>query len=88
MPRHSSSVDMLIADLGHLELQNEFQVFELDSSKEKVVFDMMELTLQSVQLARLVLQYNRPFAGIRSCGCTRNQNILTVYLMELRVKKK
>lgn len=54
MPRHSSSIDMLIADLGHLELQNEFEVFEVADSREKIVFDMMELTLQSVQLARLV----------------------------------
>ncbi|XP_048577905.1 intermembrane lipid transfer protein VPS13A-like isoform X2 [Nematostella vectensis] len=52
MPRHSRSVDMLIADLGHLELRNEFEVFEMEVSKEKVVIDIMELNLQSVQLAR------------------------------------
>ena len=71
MPRHSTSVDMLIADLGHLELQNEFVVFELekkedegkeneDSAKKYITFDVMELTLQSVQLSRFVDNSNTP----------------------------
>ena len=74
MPRHSKSVEMLIADLGHLNLQNEFAVFELgkdgdkykDRDEEKssvqpfenlIAFDVMDLTLQSVQLSRFVLLF-------------------------------
>ena len=54
IPRHSRSVDMLLVDLGHLDLQNEFDLLLLpkEHSDMEAVFDVMELTLQSVQLSR------------------------------------
>ena len=54
IPRHSHSVDMLLVDLGHLDLQNEFDVLPTpsDNDNTEAVFDLMELSLQSVQLAR------------------------------------
>ena len=54
IPRHSHSVDMLLVDLGHLDLQNEFDVLPLpkEHGDKEAVFDVMELSLQSVQLSR------------------------------------
>lgn len=54
IPRHSRSADMLIVDLGHLDLQNEFDVLptSLNDENKETVFDIMELSLQSLQLAR------------------------------------
>ena len=54
IPRHSHSVDMLLVDLGHLDLQNEFDLFPLPGDHEisENVFEVMELSLQSVQLTR------------------------------------
>jgi len=45
---------MLLVDLGHLELQNEFDVLPLpkEHGDMEAVFDVMELSLQSVQLSR------------------------------------
>lgn len=54
IPRHSHSVDMLLVDLGHLDLQNEFDLLPLPGEHDykESVFDVMELSLQSVQLTR------------------------------------
>ena len=54
IPRHSRSVDLLLVDLGLLELQNEFDVlpFSQGEDQKEAVFDIMELTLQSVRLSR------------------------------------
>ncbi|KAL9969256.1 hypothetical protein ACROYT_G021452 [Oculina patagonica] len=57
IPRHSHSVDMLLVDLGHLDLQNEFDLLPLPNEHDnrETVFDVMELSLQSVQLTRGVM---------------------------------
>ncbi|KAJ7363706.1 hypothetical protein OS493_009869 [Desmophyllum pertusum] len=57
IPRHSHSVDMLLVDLGHLDLQNEFDVLPLpgEHDNKEAVFDIIELSLQSVQLTRGVM---------------------------------
>ena len=54
IPRHSRSMDMLLADLGHLEIQNDFDILPLSEEPDgkEIAFDIMELTLQSVQLSR------------------------------------
>lgn len=54
IPCHSHSVDMLLVDLGHLELENDFDFLPLpkEHGDEEVVFDVIELSLQSVQLSR------------------------------------
>lgn len=53
-PRHSRSVDMLFVDLGLLDIQNEFDILPLpqESGGAEAVFDIIELSLQSVQLSR------------------------------------
>lgn len=54
IPSNSHSVDMLLVDLGHLEVQNDFDFLPLpkEHSDEEAVFDVIELSLQSVQLSR------------------------------------
>ena len=54
IPHHSHSVDMLLVDLGQLDLQNEFDLLPLpgEHDDKESVFDVMELSLQSVQLTR------------------------------------
>ena len=54
IPRHSRSVDMLFVDLGLLDIQNEFDLLPLpqESGGMEAVFDIIELSLQSVQLSR------------------------------------
>ena len=54
IPRHSRSVDMLFVDLGLLDIQNEFDILPLpqESGGMKAVFEIIELSLQSVQLSR------------------------------------
>ena len=54
VPCNSHSVDMLLVDLGHLEVQNDFDFLPLpkEHSDEEAVFDVIELSLQSVQLSR------------------------------------
>ena len=54
IPCNSHSVDMLLVDLGHLEVQNDFDFLPLpkEHSDEEAVFDVIELSLQSVQLSR------------------------------------
>ncbi|XP_068698299.1 intermembrane lipid transfer protein VPS13C-like isoform X1 [Montipora foliosa] len=56
-PRHSRSVDMLLVDLGHLDVQNEFDILPVlqDNGETEAVFDIIELSLQSVQLSRGVM---------------------------------
>ena len=54
IPRHSRSVDMLVVNLGLLDIQNEFDILPLpqESGGMEAVFDIIELSLQSVQLSR------------------------------------
>ena len=54
IPRHSRSVDMLFVDLGLLDIQNEFDLLPLpqENGGLEAVFDIIELSLQSVQLSR------------------------------------
>ena len=54
IPRRSRSVDMLFVDLGLLDIQNEFDILPLpqESGDMEAVFDIIELSLQSVQLSR------------------------------------
>ena len=54
IPRHSRSVDMLFVDLGLLDIQNEFDLLPLpqESGGMEAVFDIIELSDQSVQLSR------------------------------------
>ena len=54
IPRHSRSVDILFVDLGLLDIQNEFDILPLpqESGGMKAVFEIIELSLQSVQLSR------------------------------------
>ena len=45
---------MLLVDLGHLDVQNEFDILPVlqENGETEAVFDIIELSLQSVQLSR------------------------------------